>query len=304
MVLVPQVLDLFWSAIEREVEKQGKTATFDRLRGDRRRPAVRGPAAPVPQRPHPVRRRPAAVRDRRRVPAARAPAGVGGHGRHRHPGVRRDRDLRGGGDDDERPPARAASAGRPSPSRCGSSRTARSSSAGRASRPATGTTRRPRRRVHRGRLVQVRRPRRLRRAGPAPSSTGARRTSSCCPTASTCSPRTSRTRCGSPGSGTRWRSRRSRGASRPSCCRPGRTRSPATRARRRRSRPRQPEEVRREIDAAVKAANGSLGPEPADRRLARLARGRLPAHPHVQGQARPGPGVGRDRRAAAGGRRG
>ncbi len=33
MVVVPQVLDLFWSAVTREVEKRGKTATFDRLRG-------------------------------------------------------------------------------------------------------------------------------------------------------------------------------------------------------------------------------------------------------------------------------
>ena len=33
MVVVPQVLDLFWSAITREVDKRGKTATFDRLRG-------------------------------------------------------------------------------------------------------------------------------------------------------------------------------------------------------------------------------------------------------------------------------
>lgn len=33
MVVVPQVLDLFWSAIEREVEKQGRTAAFGRLRG-------------------------------------------------------------------------------------------------------------------------------------------------------------------------------------------------------------------------------------------------------------------------------
>ena len=32
MVVVPQVLDLFWSAIEREVEKRGRTAAFDRLR--------------------------------------------------------------------------------------------------------------------------------------------------------------------------------------------------------------------------------------------------------------------------------
>jgi long-subunit acyl-CoA synthetase (AMP-forming) len=32
MLLVPQVLDLFWTAVEREVEKQGRTATFQRLR--------------------------------------------------------------------------------------------------------------------------------------------------------------------------------------------------------------------------------------------------------------------------------
>lgn len=32
MVVVPQILDLFWSAIEREVVKQGRTAAFDRLR--------------------------------------------------------------------------------------------------------------------------------------------------------------------------------------------------------------------------------------------------------------------------------
>jgi long-chain acyl-CoA synthetase len=32
MVVVPQVLDLFWSAIEREVAKRGRSAAFDRLR--------------------------------------------------------------------------------------------------------------------------------------------------------------------------------------------------------------------------------------------------------------------------------
>ncbi len=32
MLLVPQVLDVFWSAVEREVEKQGKTTSFNRLR--------------------------------------------------------------------------------------------------------------------------------------------------------------------------------------------------------------------------------------------------------------------------------
>jgi long-chain acyl-CoA synthetase len=33
MIVVPQVLDLFWSAIEREVEKSGRKAAFERLRG-------------------------------------------------------------------------------------------------------------------------------------------------------------------------------------------------------------------------------------------------------------------------------
>jgi long-chain acyl-CoA synthetase len=37
MVVVPQVLDLFWSAIEREVEKTGRTKLFDRLRSIGRR---------------------------------------------------------------------------------------------------------------------------------------------------------------------------------------------------------------------------------------------------------------------------
>jgi long-chain acyl-CoA synthetase len=32
MILVPQVLDLFWSAIEREVDRSGRGTTFDRLR--------------------------------------------------------------------------------------------------------------------------------------------------------------------------------------------------------------------------------------------------------------------------------
>jgi long-chain acyl-CoA synthetase len=37
MLLVPQVVDLFWSAIEREVEKQGRTAQFNRVRSVSRR---------------------------------------------------------------------------------------------------------------------------------------------------------------------------------------------------------------------------------------------------------------------------
>jgi long-chain acyl-CoA synthetase len=37
MIVVPQVLDLFWSAIEREADKSGRRASFDRLRGIARR---------------------------------------------------------------------------------------------------------------------------------------------------------------------------------------------------------------------------------------------------------------------------
>ena len=58
-----------------------------------------------------------------------------------------------------------------------------------------------------------------------------------------------------------------------------------------------PAAVRARIDAAVKAANATLGAEPADRRLAAVARGGLPADPHAQDQARPGPRLG-GRRAA------
>ena len=32
MIVVPQILDLFWSAIEREIDRSGRRATFDRLR--------------------------------------------------------------------------------------------------------------------------------------------------------------------------------------------------------------------------------------------------------------------------------
>jgi len=37
MILVPQVLDLFWSAIEREADRSGRRGLFDRLRGIARR---------------------------------------------------------------------------------------------------------------------------------------------------------------------------------------------------------------------------------------------------------------------------
>ena len=71
--------------------------------------------------------------------------------------------------------------------------------------------------VHRGRLVQERRPRAARRRRAGSTSTAARRTSSSCPTGSTCTRRTSRTRSASPASATRSPSRRGPGGSRRSC---------------------------------------------------------------------------------------
>ena len=93
MVVVPQVLDLFWSAIEREVDKRERETAL--RSAARRSPAAcrwRIAAAPVRQRPRAARRPLPAVRVGRRVPAAGAPAGLGGPRRHRAPGLRRDRD--------------------------------------------------------------------------------------------------------------------------------------------------------------------------------------------------------------------
>ncbi len=60
----------------------------------------------------------------------------------------------------------------------------------------------------------------------------------------------------------------------------------------------EPAVVRERMDAAIKVANARPWPEPADRRLAPLARRGLPAYPHPQDQARPGPRVGRRRHEA------
>ena len=108
-----------------------------------RRPADGRGAACLPERPPAARRRVPAVHQRRRVPAARAPAGVGGHRRDRAPGLRRDRDgVRRVHDARGPRPRHGRAAGRAS--RCGSPTTARSSSAARPCSRATGTT--PRRR--------------------------------------------------------------------------------------------------------------------------------------------------------------
>ena len=165
----PQVLDLFWSAIEREVEKQGKTATVRAPAVDRPAPAVRGATGAVPERPLAVRRRPAAVRDRRRVPAARAPAGVGGHGRHRPPGLRRDRDGRGLRDDDGRPPDSGCVGWPPKPVEMRIVEDGEIQFRGPTPHPrATGTTRRPRRRRSPRTAGTSRATSAARREGPAP----------------------------------------------------------------------------------------------------------------------------------------
>ncbi len=92
MIVVPQILDLFWSAIEREVGKRGRQTAFDRLRAVARhlpmgiRPRLFGsihqPARwPLPSLPV-----------GRRLPPAGAPARLGGPRRHGPPGIRHDRD--------------------------------------------------------------------------------------------------------------------------------------------------------------------------------------------------------------------
>ena len=91
MVVVPQVLDLFWSSIEREVQKQGKAEQFGRLRSIARRLPY-GLRRRLFGQVHATTGRPArALHLCRRVPAAGAAAGLGGHRRRRRAGLRGDR---------------------------------------------------------------------------------------------------------------------------------------------------------------------------------------------------------------------
>ena len=153
--------------------------------------------------------------------------------------------------------ASGRSGGRRPASRCGSPTTARSSSAARPSSAATGRTRRrpPTAFTDDGwyRTGDIGH---LDAGGPAHPVRPEARTSSCCPTASTSIPRTSRTRCGSPASATR------------SCSRPqpGRIEAvvlgsaAAAGAAGRAAEATDPAALRDRIDAAVKAANATLGP--------------------------------------------
>ena len=106
MLVVPQVLDLFWGAIEREVDKSGRTALFERLRLIARHLPYGARRFIFRTRPRPARRRPQPVRVRRGVPAAGAPAGLGGRRRRRHAGLRGHRVRPGQRDLEDRPRAR------------------------------------------------------------------------------------------------------------------------------------------------------------------------------------------------------
>ena len=140
MVVVPQVLDLFWSAIEREVAKRGRTSTVRAAARHRPAPALPGPALRCSGSVHAAARRPLpAVPLIGRLPAAGAAAGLGRPRRHRPAGLRRDRDRHRGVHDARRPRAGHRRPRRRPASRCASPQTARSSSAAGPSSPAIGT---------------------------------------------------------------------------------------------------------------------------------------------------------------------
>ena len=255
MVVVPQVLDLFWSAIEREVEKRGRTRAFDRLRWIARHLPMSRPAAAVRQRPPAARRPLPAVPLVGRVPAAGPPAGLGGHRRDRAPGLRRDRDRDRARCTTLEDHGARARVGRP-PEGIEMRLAADGEIQFRGRTVFNGYWNNPEATAaaftedgwyRTGDIGHLDDDGRLH-----PVAAG-RRTSSSCPTASTCTPRTSRTRCGSPASATRWSSRRSPGGSRRSSSPGG---DPAGRATPRPIRP----SSAPAIDAAVKAANATLGP--------------------------------------------
>ena len=203
MIVVPQVLDLFWSAIEREVAKAGRTKAFDRLRSI-------------------ARRLPAALR---RLIFRNVHARLGGHfrlfvsaGAFLPPALQQAWEdlgvtvLQGYGTTE---------------TGTGTCTTLEDHGLGTVGRPVQGIEMRiadrrrgpvPRsdavqglleraredgRGVHRGRLVPDRRHRPPRSRGPADPVGPDRRTSSCCRTGSTSIRRTSRTPCASPASAIR-----------------------------------------------------------------------------------------------------
>src|SRR6476646_3683488 len=286
MVVVPQVLDLFWSAIEREVAKRDRVQP-----APRRRPAsADGPAtASLREHPQAAWRPFPALPVGRCVPAAGPSAGLGGPRRHRPPGLRGDRD----GDRQQHPArrprarhGRAAAGGR------------RDADRRRWGDPVQGPDRRPRilgepdgygRGFHHRRLVPDRRYRPSRRCGPADPV--------------------------GPGQGhhrsAQWLQRLSRGhrerAAHRRHPRFRRARDPAGPHRGGRPRlgggcawGRRSDRTGGATCPHRRRGEGSerdARPQPAARQLETVARGRLPADAHAQDQARSGPGVDRGRHA-------
>ena len=259
------------------------------------------------QRPHPARRRPAAVRDRRRVPAARAPAGVGGHGRHRHPGLRRDRDAFAGAATTMTDHPLGCVGWPPKPVEMRIVEDGEIQFRGPTLSRATGTT--PRRRpraIDRGRLVQDGRHRRSRRQGPAPPARAEEGHHRAAQRVQRVSRRTSRTPCAVAGIRDSVALETKPGRIEAVVLRAGRRAVRATPGRRRRSRARSPRTFGAQIDAAVQGrqrassarnqriAGWRLWPE-AD--FPRTHTFKVKRDPCVTG-------VGQRRRAAAGGRRG
>ena len=90
MIVTPQLIELFWAAVMREVDKQGKRATFERARKIARRLPYRRPARCCSARIH--KQLGGEFRlfvSAGRVSAAGAPALVGGPGRRGAAGLRR-----------------------------------------------------------------------------------------------------------------------------------------------------------------------------------------------------------------------
>ena len=145
----------------------------------------------------------------------------------------------------------------------------------RCSRATGRTPERDRGRVHRRRLVPDGRHRPPRRRGPADPVRAQRRTSSCCPTGSTCTPRTSRTPCASPGIRDSVVLETRPGRIEAIVLAPGRAGRPQARRGPRRSiRRRRPAELRADDRRRGQGGERDPRPEPADRRLAPVARGR------------------------------
>ena len=116
------------------------------------------------------------------------------------------------------------------------------------------------RRVHRGRLVQVAATSGSSTSRAGSTSTGARRTSSSCPTGSTCTRRTSRTRCAWPGIRDSVAVETKPGRIEVVVLAPGTHGDPRDARATSAIEGAAPEDLRRQIDAAVKAANATLGP--------------------------------------------